>query len=225
MAADNDAAVAPRARRTRRRGVGAIALTGAALCALGAGAPVASADEPTAEAGAASVHVVVRKGDRGKAVRNVQRRLRIEADGIFGPGTHKAVKRFQRRHHLTVDGIVGPQTRRALGLRAFKSTDVRRPRRRSSGGSAGSGGSVKVPVILRRIAKCESGGDPTAISSNGMYRGKYQFMKSTWKANGGRGTDPAKASEAEQDRVALKLYRAEGIKPWPACGRRAVAQG
>jgi hypothetical protein len=201
LAADFDAAVAPCARRSRRRGVLAIALTGASLCALTAAAPAAMADEPTAEAGAASVHVTVRKGDRGKAVRNVQ-----------------------RRHRLTADGIVGPQTRRALGLRAFKSSDVRHPRKRSSSGGGSSGGSVKVPAILKRIAQCESGGDPKSISSNGMYRGKYQFLKSTWKANGGKGSDPAKASEAEQDRVALKLYKAEGITPWPACGRKATGQ-
>jgi peptidoglycan hydrolase-like protein with peptidoglycan-binding domain len=181
------------------------------------------ADEPSAEAGAASVNVTVRKGDRGKAVRDVQRRLRLTRDGIFGPATHKAVKRFQRRHRLTVDGIVGPQTRRALGLRAFKATDVRHPRKRSSGGSGGN--RVRVPTILKRIAKCESGGDPTLVSSNGLYYGKYQFLPSTWKANGGKGRNPAKASEAEQDRVALRLYRAEGITPWPVCGRKATAQG
>jgi hypothetical protein len=184
-------------------------------------APTALADEPAAEAGAATTHVTVRKGDRGKAVRYVQRKLRLDVDGIFGPATHRGVKRFQRRRHLTVDGIVGPQTRRALGLRAFKTSDVTHPRRRRR---SSSGGSVRVPRILRLIAKCESGGDPTAVSSNGMYRGKYQFLRSTWRANGGRGKDPAKAAEAEQDRVALKLYRAEGITPWPACGRQARAQ-
>jgi hypothetical protein len=49
------------------------------------------------------------------AVRALQRRLGIAADGIFGPGTAAAVRRFQRRHGLTADGIVGPATWRALG--------------------------------------------------------------------------------------------------------------
>ena len=48
------------------------------------------------------------------------------------------------------------------------------------------------------------------MSPSGRYRGKYQFLRSTWKEWGGRGDDPAEASEAHQDRVALRLYRARG---------------
>ncbi|HEX7291449.1 MAG TPA: transglycosylase family protein, partial [Conexibacter sp.] len=64
---------------------------------------------------------------------------------------------------------------------------------------------------------CESGGNPRAVSPDGAYRGKYQFSRATWQAMGGDG-DPARASEAEQDRRALRLYRARGAAPWPACG-------
>ncbi len=112
-----------------------------------------------------------------------------------------------------MDGVVGPATRRALSLPAFKSSWVTRKgaKRRSS---------TKVPSVLRKIAECESGGDITAVSKNGKYFGKYQFSKATWKAHGGRGSNPAEASEAEQDRVALKLYRAEGLDPWPSCGSK-----
>jgi hypothetical protein len=76
---------------------------------------------------------------------------------------------------------------------------------------------VRVPAVLDRIAQCESGGNPRAVSSDGTYRGKYQFDRETWHAMGGHG-DPARASEAEQDRRALALYRARGTSPWPACG-------
>src|SRR5688500_12422431 len=47
--------------------------------------------------------------------------------------------------------------------------------------------SVPVPPQLEAIALCESGGDPTAVSSNGMYHGKYQFSVATWAAMGGSG--------------------------------------
>ncbi|HKP89377.1 MAG TPA: transglycosylase family protein [Thermoleophilaceae bacterium] len=75
---------------------------------------------------------------------------------------------------------------------------------------------IKLPKILKKIARCESGGDIHAISANGKYRGKYQFSRPTWRSVGGHG-DPAKASEYEQDKRALKLYKREGTKPWPNC--------
>ena len=76
-------------------------------------------------------------------------------------------------------------------------------------------------ATLESIAACESGGDPTAVSRDGRYRGKYQFTRSTWRGLGGRG-DPAEAPEREQDKRALKLYRREGVKPWGACGRKVT---
>lgn len=83
--------------------------------------------------------------------------------------------------------------------------------------SGGGGGDVS--AALRKIALCESGGNPTAVSPSGLYRGKYQFDPQTWKAYGGSGDDPAAASEAEQDRVAARLYADRGWAPWPVCGR------
>jgi hypothetical protein len=148
-------------------------------------------------ASAASTELILKRGDRGYAVRVLQRRLRLTVDGVFGPITERRVKRFQRRHSLVPDGIVGPITRRALGLRAFST-------------------SVRIPAILRQIAECESGGNPRAISPGGTYRGKYQFSRTTWHNLGGTG-DPADAPEWLQDRLALKLYRQAGTAPWPSC--------
>jgi len=72
-------------------------------------------------------------------------------------------------------------------------------------------------ATLESIASCESGGDPTAVSSDGSYRGKYQFDYGTWESMGGSG-DPAAAPEAEQDYRAALLYAASGSSPWPICG-------
>ena len=172
-----------------------------------AGIPAASADEiGTSSGGAtASSEVVVKRGHRGPAVRQIQRKLGIPADGMFGPQTEQAVKRFQRAHGLVADGIVGPITRGALGLEPFSRSSLRRGAR-----------TAKLPRILRLIAECESGGNPRAVSSGGTYRGKYQFSVDTWRALGGRG-DPAEAPESVQDRMALKLYRRSGTAPWPNC--------
>src|ERR671922_209732 len=91
-----------------------------------------------------------------------------------------------------------------LGLRPFSARSVRRT------------SNVTLPLVLRRIAECESGGNPRAISPGGTYRGKYQFSRATWRNLGGTG-DPAAAPEWLQDRLALKLYRQAGTAPWPNC--------
>ncbi|HEX4807008.1 MAG TPA: transglycosylase family protein [Conexibacter sp.] len=176
-----------------------LAVVPALLALLLAGALAAPA---SARAGS------LKEGSRGSLVAQVQRKLHVPADGVFGPRTTHAVRRFQRRAHLTVDGVVGPRTARALGV------DL------AEGHSARGGDAVHVPAVLRRIARCESGGNPRAVSSDGVYRGKYQFDRETWHAIGGHG-DPARASEAEQDRRALALYRERGTSPWPACGAAA----
>jgi soluble lytic murein transglycosylase-like protein len=70
---------------------------------------------------------------------------------------------------------------------------------------------------LEAIASCESGGDPTAVSSDGTYRGLYQFDYGTWESMGGSG-DPAAAPVAEQNYRAALLYATAGSSPWPVCG-------
>ena len=60
-------------------------------------------------------------------------------------------------------------------------------------------------------------GRPEAVSSDGTYRGKYQFDYGTWESVGGHG-DPAAAPEAEQDYRAALLYSRSGSSPWPVCG-------
>jgi hypothetical protein len=72
-------------------------------------------------------------------------------------------------------------------------------------------------ATLEGIAACESGGDPTVVSPDGSYRGKYQFDLGTWASVGGSG-DPAAAPEAEQDMRAAMLYSRAGSSPWPVCG-------
>jgi hypothetical protein len=187
----------------------ALACAPAAAWADGGGgalAPTTEEEKPAAKKGSPdATAVVVKRGDRGTAVRQVQSALGIPADGVFGAQTERAVKRFQTRNGLAADGVVGPETRDALGLEPFARGSVRR----SSSG-------VKVPLILRQIAECESGGNPRAVSPGGQYRGKYQFSLDTWRNLGGEG-DPADATEAEQDRIALKLYRRSGTAPWPNC--------
>ena len=187
------------ARKTRSRGRRrrAGALVAAATLIFAAGGAVAN--------DRASSSTAVRSA--GSSVSAVQSALGIPADGVYGPQTRAAVRRYQRAHGLAVDGIAGPITLASLGLAG--SGTAAKP----------SGTRVTAPsAVLAKIARCESGGDPTAVSADGRYRGKYQFSRATWRAMGGTG-DPAAAPEAVQDRLAAALLAARGTAPWPNCGR------
>jgi peptidoglycan hydrolase-like protein with peptidoglycan-binding domain len=138
------------------------------------------------------------------SVKRIQRALGVKADGVIGPKTRRALKRFQRANGLRVTGRADAATLAALGLV--------QPQERTLA-------DADPMTVLAQIAECESGGDITAVSADGRYRGKYQFSRATWKALGGTG-DPAEADEATQDELALALYQERGLAPWPACSRK-----
>jgi peptidoglycan hydrolase-like protein with peptidoglycan-binding domain len=178
----------------------------AAVLATGALAGGAVAHERSGSSGdgrAATIAVP------GIDVRAVQRALGVQADGMVGPVTRAAIRAFQRRNGLAADGVVGPRTLRALGLAGPTASAP-------AGVSAGKAPRRARAAVLERIARCESGGDPTAVSADGRYRGKYQFDRATWRSLGGRG-DPADAPEAEQDMRAARLHARQGTAPWPSC--------
>jgi peptidoglycan hydrolase-like protein with peptidoglycan-binding domain len=89
-------------------------------------------------------------GDRGAAVRRLQRQLNAEgfncgdADGIFGARTRRAVEQFQRAHGLRVDGAVGEDTTAALRreLNTDRFEDVPQP------GLAGIDGTARIERTL-----------------------------------------------------------------------------
>jgi len=101
-------------------------------------------------------------------------------------------------------------------IEARHRAEARRRRRELRERFASLPGGVS-QATLDAIGACESGGDPTAVSSDGSYRGKYQFDYGTWESVGGSG-DPAAASEPEQDYRAALLYERSGSSPWPVCG-------
>ena len=98
-------------------------------------------------------------------------------------------------------------------IRAARRAELRK-RRREAFATLPGGVSQ---ATLDAIGACESGGDPTAISADGSYRGKYQFSFGAWASVSGSG-DPAAASEPEQDYRAALLYAQSGSSPWPVCG-------
>ncbi|WP_186525961.1 glycoside hydrolase family 3 N-terminal domain-containing protein [Leekyejoonella antrihumi] len=86
---------------------------------LGAAPASQAASVSCSSSTALSKRPVLRYGDTGSCVAELQRRLvshgqHITVDGSFGPGTLAAVKAYQRAHHLQVDGVVGPLTWKSL---------------------------------------------------------------------------------------------------------------
>lgn len=70
----------------------------------------------------------------------------------------------------------------------------------------------------KRVARCESGGDPNAIGGGGLYRGAFQFMRSTWRTSPrSPGGDPIDYSYKTQAFVAVRLRSRVGGSPWPNC--------
>ena len=95
---------------------------------------------------------------------------------------------------------------------------------KSSSSSSSTGSKIKAggkadSLNWAALAKCESGGNPHIVSSNGLYHGLYQFSVGTWRAVGGSGL-PSQASSSEQTARAKMLYNRSGAGQWPVCGAR-----
>lgn len=77
--------------------------------------------------------VVLRLGDRGSAVGELQRALDRAGyydgpvDSVFGPGTEAAVERFQTSARLPVDGVVGARTWKELAYYGGEVTPPAQP--------------------------------------------------------------------------------------------------
>lgn len=57
----------------------------------------------------------LKSGCKGNDVKELQKKVGVTADGIFGNNTKNAVKKFQKANKLSADGIVGKNTAHALG--------------------------------------------------------------------------------------------------------------
>jgi N-acetyl-anhydromuramyl-L-alanine amidase AmpD len=74
---------------------------------------------PTPQPTSPPVPAILKKGDEGQAVTNMQTKLvalgyKVEIDGIFGDESEVALKAFQKDNHIGRTGALGPQTYAAL---------------------------------------------------------------------------------------------------------------
>lgn len=65
--------------------------------------------------------MTLKVGSKGQTVKDVQKKLGLAADGIFGKGTEAAVKKWQADNGLEADGLVGPTTLKKMGITVTES--------------------------------------------------------------------------------------------------------
>ncbi|MEU2628375.1 transglycosylase family protein [Kitasatospora sp. NPDC007106] len=78
-----------------------------------------------------------------------------------------------------------------------------------------------------RVAQCESGGNWSIVSANGLYYGGLQFSQSTWLGYGGSqyAQYANRATKQQQILIAEKVLASQGEGAWPHCGPLAGLGG
>ena len=99
--------------------------------------------------------VLLKQGTKGNAVKALQEKLGIAADGQFGGGTAKAVSAYQSSNGLKADGLAGPATLAQMKLFKEVTQDTVRMSQVSSGSAPAS-----APAAA-------SGGAPAQASAGG----------------------------------------------------------
>jgi len=115
-------------------------------------------------------------GDRGSGVAQLQRKLGVTDDGIFGRQTYNSLVRFQENNRLVPDGIAGRRTLPALGLSSTLPPGPFIPEREPKIGSslvtariglvvrdAPNGGYIYTLPYLSRVSRVDS----TVVPSGG----------------------------------------------------------
>ena len=72
--------------------------------------------------------------------------------------------------------------------------------------------------VWAALARCESGGNPSARSANGRYTGAFQFSHATWQSRGYEGQAADHPYEV-QVAAAQQLQARSGWGQWPRCSR------
>ncbi len=150
----------------------------------------------------------LRRGDRGKDVRSLQKLLSVKKTGYFNKRTGKAVRKVERKYDLKVDTVVDAKTLKAIKKNAkakakAKAAKAKAKRAKKASRGEARGGS---PAAAKRFARAhiadkygwgdaqmdclipmwdrESGWNYRASNPNGKYHGIPQTSSAVWSAQG-----------------------------------------
>ncbi|GAA1596199.1 hypothetical protein GCM10009789_57680 [Kribbella sancticallisti] len=203
-----------RPRRSTRRVVRTLSIAGLGAGITAAGAGAAFATDYTVKAGDTLSEIAQANGadwHELAELNNLQDPdLILIGQTLKLDGVKKATVRSEKRSKTTAKKTKTVRKTERKTERKVRTT-------RSQSRSAATGGSANMSAAWRKVANCESSGNPRAVNPAGYY-GLFQFDLQTWRSVGGSG-NPAKASAAEQLMRAKKLYSQRGAQPWPVCGR------
>lgn len=177
-------------------------------------APTRSAAPAPSLDAAARGEGLVRRGQSGESVRQLQEQLRargfeVTVDGKFGPETEQAVRRLQAASGARVDGLVGPETMGKLRGNAAVTDGVDRAPRPSTAPNA-----ARAPTDAELRTPPPSG----AVRAGDLARADdtRRATQHTAPADGTRPTlAPAGATERERYDHYAAIVRANGGEVCP----------
>ena len=152
-------------------------------------------------------------GASGPMVSSLQRTLAVPQTGRFDKATYAAVKRIQVWKKISpANGKVSAATWSAVADPTLTKRMVTSPSARQSMLFGVWRTSVHGYGISYREAKLIC----TAVSPQGLYRGKWQMSATLWRAYGGLhfAKTANAASCLQQDAVAFTVWKSNGWKPW-----------
>jgi LysM repeat protein len=202
-----------RTRRSTRRVVRTLSIAGLGAGITAAGAGAAFATDYKVKAGDTLSEIAQANGADWHHLAELNHLknpdLILIGQTLQLDGVKKSAVRPTVKHHKSAP--------KKAESRTVRKTERKVRANRSEDRPAAGSGSANMSAAWRKVANCESSGNPRAVNAAGYY-GLFQFDLRTWRSVGGSG-NPANASAAEQLMRAKKLYAQRGASPWPVCGR------
>jgi Transglycosylase-like domain len=160
---------------------------------------------------------------QGNAARQTQAELSAKQSEITGQLTAAVAQQQALQAAAAAKAVRAAQAAAAAAASsaARSATSTPSPAAAAPAPQGASAGDPALPPFLQCVLRVESGGNYGAVSPGGSYMGGFQFSQPTWNEAAQLAgmpqlvnVPPNDATPAEQDDLAIALYRADGDQPW-----------